>query len=275
MKPFNHLIILCFTALIVLNSCRSTRKIGQVIAAKDSVTVKTVVPTNQDSINTLNLLARKIKTNKIDFKTFSAKIKIDYEDNSKGRTPDLVANVKMIKDSVIWMSISATILNIEAFRIFITKDSVILMDKQNKEVSYRSLDYLQEITQIPFDLYTLQDFILGNPVFLDSNYLGYKKTPNAYLVNSNGIFFKHLLTLDVDTYLVQHSKLDDVDDSRNRTADVTYDAYENTIGKPFALLREITILEKSKIDIKMKYKSYEFNKDLTITFNVPKNYKRR
>lgn len=269
-------IVFLFCSLVIFTlSCKSTRKISAVIAPKDTAVVVLAPPTNEDSINTIKLIADKIALNRIDFKTFNAKIKIDYEDNSKDRIPDLVANVRMIKDSVIWVSISATILNIEAFRILIKKDSIILMNVQEKEVRYRSLDHLQEITQIPFDFYTLQDLILGNPIFLDSTYLGYKKTNNAYLINANGMYFKHLVTLALDSYLIMHSKLDDIDESRSRTADVTYGSYESALGKQFATEREITIAEKSKIDIKMKYKTYEFNKDLTVTFKVPKNYKRR
>ena len=64
----------------------------------------------------------------IDFRSFSAKIKLDIED-SKGKKPDLLANVRMIKDSAIWISISATILNVEVFRVIYTKDSVILLNK--------------------------------------------------------------------------------------------------------------------------------------------------
>ena len=90
-----------------------------------------------------------------------------------------------------------------------------------------------------------------------------------------GKYFKHLLTLNKDDRLVVHSKLDDVDVNRNRTADITYGEYENNNGLPFSTFREITVSEKNKLDIHLNFKQYEFNKDLTITFNIPANYKRR
>ncbi len=38
--------------------------------------------------------------------------------------------------------------------------------------------------------------------------------------------FKHLLTIHAADYLVQHSKLDDVNTIRGRSANVTYGDYE-------------------------------------------------
>ncbi len=64
------------------------------------------------------------------------------------------------------MSLSATFLNIEVYRVLIMKDSVILLNKQQKEVQFRSLDYLQEVIQIPFDYKTIEDLLIGNPVFV-------------------------------------------------------------------------------------------------------------
>ena len=137
---------------------------------------------------------RKPEHNYIDFKTFSAKIKVEYQD-SKGKQPDVTAIVRIIKDSAIWISLTASILNIEVYRVLITKDSVILLNKQEKEVQYRSLDYLQEVTEIPFDYKTLQDLLIGNPVFIDSNIVYYKKTDDQILFSMVGGYFKHLLTL--------------------------------------------------------------------------------
>ena len=59
--------------------------------------------------------------------------------------------------------------------MLIKKDSVILMNTRDKEVQYRSLDYLQEVTQIPFDFNTLQDLLIGNPIFFSDNSISYRR----------------------------------------------------------------------------------------------------
>jgi hypothetical protein len=265
---FFAFLLLCFAF-----SCRPTKKINSAMQQKrDTVAV---VLLNVDSIKEANKIAASLDSNRIDFKTFSAKIKIDYEDNSKGRTPDLIASLRIIKDSAIWMSVTATILNVEAFRMLITKDSIFLMDKQNKEATLRPIEHLQVLTGLPFDYFTLQDLFLGNPLFFDTKNFVMRKTSNAYLVSSTNNFFKHLLTIDAVNFTIVHSKLDDVDPLRSRTADITYDAYEKNDKINFATVRNVTISEKNRIDIQMKYKSYEFNKDLAITFKIPKNYTKK
>lgn len=259
---------------IVLFSCHTTRKvINKAIAHKDTATVVVVNHNAADSINAVNTAVNAMNAHHIDFKTFTAKVKVEYEDN-KGKKPELTANIKIVKDSAMWISITATFLAVEVFRVYITPDSVILLNKQEKEVQYRSLDYLQDITEIPFDFKTLQDLLVGNPIFMDSNIVSYKKADDKILISTVGQYFKNLLTLSADNYDVLHSKLDDVDVSRNRTADITYSDFENKNGIEFSTYREITVSEKNKLDIRLNFKQYEFNKELSISFNVPKNYKR-
>lgn len=256
-------------------SCRTVKQINKVIAPKDTTAVNKADQTKADSLLMISNTITGLNKNYIDFRTFNAKIKVDYQDN-KGKQPDVTAIVRIVKDSAIWVSLTASILNIEIYRVLVKKDSVILLNKQEKVVQYHSLDYLQEVTQIPFDYKTLQDLLVGNPIFLDSsNIVSYKKTENQVLLMSVGLFFKHLLTLSPDDNVLQHSKLDDVDMARNRTADITYSEYENKNGYNFSTNREITVSEKNKLDISLKFKQYEFNKELSVSFNIPKNYIRK
>lgn len=260
--------------MLVTFSCRTVKQINKAISPKDTVSVIIPDQTNADSLLMIKNTIDNLNKNYIDFKTFNAKIKVEYQD-SKGKQPDVTAIVRIIKDSTIWVSLTASFLNIEIYRVLITKDSVILLNKQDREVQYRSLDYLQEVTEIPFDYNTLQDLLIGNPVFMDSNVVYYKKTENQVLLSTVGKFFKNLLSLSDDNYRLMHSKLDDVDMARNRTADLTYNDYESKSGFNFSTYREITVSEKNKLDIRLNFKQYEFNKDLSVSFNIPKNYTRK
>jgi hypothetical protein len=90
-----------------------------------------------------------------------------------------------------------------------------------------------------------------------------------------GKIFKHLITLNNSNFEVTHSKLDDIDSLRNRTADITYEDYEKAGDFSFSTKRKITIAEKSKLDINLDFKNYNFNKPQDYPFNIPKNYKQR
>jgi hypothetical protein len=172
------------------------------------------------------------------------------------------------------MSLSATFLNIEVYRVLITKQNVILLNKQAKEVQYRTLDYLQDVTHIPFDFKTVQDLLIGNPVFFNEQNATFRKLENFLLISSVGEDFKNLLTLNADNGQLLHSKLDDVDLAHNRTADITYADYINTYGHWFATSRQVIVTEKNKLDIRMDFKQIEFNKELSVAFTIPKNYKK-
>jgi hypothetical protein len=262
-----------FVLIFFLFSCRSTQKINKAISPKEQATILTRKELD-DSIKMVSDIFIKFKQREIDFKSFSAKIKVESS-GSNGKNPDLTAVVKIIKDSAIWISLSATILNVEVYRALITKDSVILLDKREKEVSYRSLDYLQEVTKIPFDFYTLQNLIVGNPIFISDSIIAFRKNDNNILISTVDEYFKNLLTISGESKILLHSKMDDIDISRSRTADITYDDYQTSDGYLFSTDRTISVSEKTKLDISLNFKQFEFNKELSVVFNVPKNYTRK
>jgi hypothetical protein len=258
----------------LLGSCRSTRNIQTAITKKDTVAAANV-PSNATKNDTFQLvknILNRIDSNRIDFRTFSAKISVDYT-GSDGKKYDVNANVRMYKDSAIWIAVNA-LLGIDAMRLFITKDSVKLLDKLNKTYTARSVDYLQEVTSLPLNLQILQDLIIGNPVFLDSNIVYYSVNNSQVALLSLGELFKNLITLNESDKILLHSKLDDTDPARNRTADLTYSDYESKKGVPFSTRRRIVVTEKNRLDIKLDFKQYDFNQEVSFPFSVPKNYER-
>jgi len=269
-----YLIILFGAATCLFCSCQSTKKIQTAITPKDTVAVVTVPFINhkEDSVNFIKENYSHIISNRISFTTFSAKIDVDYED-AEGKKNNVNAHVRMYKDSVIWVVITGA-LGFEGLRAYITPDSVKLLDKQNKNYIARSVSFLQEVTELPLDLASLQDLLIGNPVFLDSNIVSYSKSADAISMLSNGEFFKNLFTFGETDKLIQSSKLDDLEDLKNRTCYLTYNDYENKKGVNFSTKRDINVAEKKRLDIKLNFKQYDFNETLSFPFSVPKNYKR-
>ena len=269
------LLVLAVAASLLSSSCRTARKIQTAIARKDTIAVPPIAITDNpkaDSIAFIKENYNRIISNRINFTTFSGKIDVDYTD-ADGKKYNVTAHVRMYKDSVIWISVTA-ILGIEGLRAYITKDSVKLLNKQDKIYTARSVSYLQEVTALPLDLSSLQDLLLGNPVFLDSNIISYSLTPSTISLQSNGSFFKNLFTIGLTNKLVQSSKLDDRDELRSRTCYLTYEDYDQKNGLSFSTKRNITVSEKKKLDIVLDYRQYGFNETLSFPFNVPKNYKR-
>lgn len=256
-------------------ACKSVKKVQIVNAA---ISKKETAPTivikeveRVDSAAIVRDIMGKVVKMKIDFTTFNAKLKIDYEGQETSQK--VTGYLSIQKDSVIYVTISVPIIGVVA-QVLVTKDSFLFIKPKSKTIERHSINYLQESTQIPFDFSTLQDVIIGNPVFLSNNIVSYKSTSQQLLVFMVGKMFKHLITLDNTDFKPTHSKLDDIDPLQNRTCDITFSQYETKGDVQFATYRSISVSQKSKLDIYLNFKDYNFNEPLNYAFTVPKNYKR-
>ena len=260
---------LFFLVVVVISivSCRSTKHITNVIAKKDSAVV-VLNPEESDSAKSVQATLSKIKGKKINFNTFSSKVKVEYNDDNNRRL-DFNAFIRMKKDSAIWVSIIAAF-NIEAFRVMITPDSLIILDKINRTTQKRSLAYLEKITKVPFDYTTLEDLILGNPVYLANSVVSYADQGERVSMSTLGDVFKHYITVGKSDLNLLFSKLDDVDITRSRTANLAYSDYATSGPWMFAGVRKISLSEKTKLDVNLEFKQVEFDVPMTLPFRYPK-----
>lgn len=257
-------------------ACRPRKVVTPIrtaIGKKD--TVQTVIIKETpivDSIAIVKDMMSKVMHHKIDFFSFNAKIKAEYE--SADESQNVTAYLSILKDSVMFIQLKG-FLGIIGLQAKITKDSITIVNKvQDKYVQQRAISYLQEVTQIPFTFTTLQNLLIGNPIFIDSNIVSYRNTSdNKLIVLIIGSVFKNLLTIDNDSYLIIHSKLDDVNINRNRTCDITLSNYTLDNGISFSTSRSIAVSEKSKLRVNLEFKEYTFNEPLKYIFSIPKNYK--
>lgn len=268
---FKWMMVLGIVAFIV--GCRSTKKIQTAITKKDTVEVVKLPDENlhDDSVKFIAQAFDSIAKNIINFNTFSGKIKVNFEDKD-GKRNDFTAYIRLRKDSVLWIKIDA-LLGIEAFRILITPDSVKVINKLDKVYQLRSVSYLQDITHLPFTFTELQNLLMGNPIYLDSNIVSFKKEEKTISFYMIGTIFRQMLTVNKDDFTLENSKLDDADIARSRTCLVIYHDYEKKNNIRFSTFRKLTITEKNKLDIEMEYKQYNFNEPLGYPFTIPKNYK--
>lgn len=260
---------------ILAFGCKPVKKVQTIsvaIGKKDTIQPIVIQEVEKvDSAAIVGEIMAKVVKKKIDFTTFNAKIKVDYEGQETSQ--HVTAYLSMKKDSIILLKVVGP-LGIVGLQVQITKDSVLVMNKLDKTVKFSSINYLQETTQIPFDFFTLQDVIIGNPIFITNNIISYKTTNQELLVFMTGKLFKHLLTLDNVDFKPLHSKLDDIDALQNRTCDITFSNYEIMSAIQFATFRSISVSQKSKLDIYLNFKDYKFNEPLNYSFSIPKNYKR-
>ncbi len=277
------LFLILVTGLTVagISSCRSTKKITKAINKNDSASrrivttdsPRTVEDMHADSVKFMKSLYDHLQATRVNCNTFSAKMKVHYE-GSDGKNYEFNAFLRLEKDKAIWVSINA-VLGIEAFRLLITPDSVKVLNKLDKVYQLRSVGYLKEISHLPFDFHTVQDLLLGNAIYVDSNLVYYHKDDKGISLLSVGNLFRNYITLNKNDLTIMHDKLDDVDRMRSRSCDLIYGDYEKRDTLLFSTYRKIAVAEKTRLDIELTYKQYSFNEPLSMPFTIPKNYKRK
>jgi hypothetical protein len=266
--------VIIMTWLLSGVSCKSAKTIQTAINKKDTATLYTLSHPDIDSAAIIEKISNKLKEREIQFNTFSSRIKVDYTDQS-GKSQSATALIRLQKDSIMWVSLTGT-LGVEGFRAIIRPDSVWVMDKLEKTISRRSTAFLQEITNLPLDFEALQDIVVGNPVYFSENKIvSYRTEANTISALSIGDYFKHLLTIDTLSNQLLRSKIDDIDATRNRTCFIGFDAYANAQGRSLSTKREISVTEKTNLNVKLDFKQYAFDETLTFPFNIPKNYREK
>lgn len=259
-----YLPVIFFTA-IVFTSCSTQRK-TQTPPDQPQTPDTAVAETLETMSSVLNNM------NSINYNTFSGKIDVSYKDN-KGKNYNFDVKLNMKKDELVWLSATGP-LGIEVVRALITKDSVKILNKLEKTYTLSSIGFIQDQLGLPVDLVTMQDLLIGNPVFIDRGSSSYVMEGGNILISSQTRHFRNLLTLLMPGYMPVTSKLEDVDAARNRSAELTYSDYKPQGEKQFSETRKIKVKHKTDIDLDLKYKSYTFNGAVSNPFTVPSGYKK-
>jgi hypothetical protein len=154
MSKFNHALVtlplLFLFALIFLVSCSTQRKIIK-------------APLKEEGVD---YLFKKLKEHELQYAWLTAKFSAEYK--NKGQKNSFNGNIRIRKDSVIWLSFSPA-LGIEVFRIMLTQDSVKFINRMNNTYFTGDYNFVNHYlnTNIDFDL--LQSFLTGNDLSFYEN----------------------------------------------------------------------------------------------------------
>lgn len=213
-----------------------------------------------------------IKINEIDFDYFTGKLKIDFDGEKRLSG---VANLRMRKDSIIWISLSPG-LGVEVARILISKHSIEVLDKFNKK--YIVTDFEKLTKKFGFDInYSLiESIFLGNLVTpyaaekltrVENAFQYEQQIGNYHIINSIGT-----KTMKLEKFQVQ-------DSVSKSSVLVTYEGFQLVEDQilPFniaaKLFKEPSNVASTRLDL--EYSKAEIaKKPLKFPFNVPQKYTR-
>ncbi len=160
-----RLLTIVFCTLLILSSCSSARK-AKKAAAKNAELGQLISKTLQEQA----FLPEVFKT----------KAKIRYA--SPAFSQNFSVDIRMRKDSLIWMTAYPNLVKIPVGYALITPDSVKVIDRLNKRAYLKDIAYAEQLLGYPVDFYSLQNIILGNMPLTPSHHprTKYNKDLNEY-----------------------------------------------------------------------------------------------
>lgn len=248
-------------SLLLLTSCHTSRKLTQGDTAN-----------RQLKKRSSKFLVKQLATKELDVEWLSARARINFKDAAQTR--NFTANIRMRKDSVIWMNVKK--LNVEAFRILITTDSIYVIDRLEKEYYIKDLKLVEEKFNFPGQFQALQTAILGNSYFFDNQKLAATISNQQYqLTGDNTVRTRSDYFLNGQSYALEKMSFFDVE--RDRKLTVSLDAYAPVLEAAFQFAYDREFLVESEetgnARIKMELSKVELNVPKSIKFSISSRYK--
>jgi len=226
-------------------------------------------------VPTLRVPPPSIEIQEIDFEYFHGKARLNFRDNTKER--EVKANIRIRKDSVIWMNFSVA--GVTGGKALINKDSITILSSLNKE--YYVFDYGELSRRFSFniDYQVVQSAMLGNLMVgrgPDDEIMQEEKF-NRLTQKQSTVSIKNLI--NKDTKKLELVEL--TESSTNNVLKLDYSDFQPVGDKLFPFKGVIDILYKAATGLVNNTIVFEYSKaevgdrELRFPFNIPKRYDRR
>jgi hypothetical protein len=191
---------------------------------------------------------------KFDFEYLQAKSKIRF--SSSDRNLSSSASIRMRKDSIIWVSVSP-IFGIEAARGFISQDTIVFMDRVNKDVYRYNYESLSNALNFEINFEMVQSIILGNQVFdfkSEDNFS--KRAGELKIGQTRGRF-------DLETFAssknrkVKNVKVQEIPDGSRM--EIIFSAFNIVANQAFPFNTNFSMSKNDKVVIECVSKSIQFS----------------
>lgn len=206
----------------------------------------------------------------LSFSTFSGKAKCHYA--GMGQKQEFTAHIRIQRDKVIWINVTSFLINVA--RIYITPDSIQLVNHLQREAHKMHISQANKLLPAPIDFNTMQNLIIGNAL-----------SPSGIAVAAKD--FGGSLSVQVeDPNVIQQLAYNKTDSTlrslQMRTRDartegmIQYGNYEVVTGRRFATSRAINLSNEGEpFYLDMNFNGAAFDEDVEMPFSIPKNYEQK
>ncbi len=211
----------------------------------------------------------------INFDYFQGKARMVLKDGSKER--DVKANIRIRKDSVIWMTFS--VIGVQGGKALINKDSITVVSNLDKE--YYVFEYAELSKRFNFEInyQVVQAAMLGNLIMDRSDDDQIEQQVSTFLLK------QHSGTVDVVNFVnaasMKIEKVDMKETDSNNSLVINYSNFQPLQDRAFPYNGTISLVYKTVAGLLNTTIIFEYNKaevgdkELKFPFNIPKKYARR
>ena len=206
---------------------------------------------------------------KIEFTTMSAKAKMHYEGGDKSL--DFVANIRMHKDSIIWVSVTVAGI-VQVARAIITPDSFKAVLYTEKEAYEGPISLAHKILPEGINFYSLQNLLIGNPILRNQEAISATQDSENWIIRFvEKNYIEQVQYKRSDSSLYSNQLLMQGSGNQSLTHLLSNFGLVNNLN--IATDRKLSIVtDTSTMLVDMNYSNITINSELTYPFSIPKNY---
>lgn len=197
-----------------------------------------------------------------------------------GNKQSFKADIRIIRDSVIWIELSDPVLGIKAGRGILMRDSIAFVNKIERTYMAGSVDHFSEMLRTYIDFDIIQNLLLGEPMRevtgKDKMHVELlEKLYGLYIMPKEDPLFLHTLPnyyLEIEPTTFKVLKQEAVDGVRRINA--TYEGYQASGDNLFPGSLKMVLAFDNVITLQLKYLTIKTGDPVRVPFSINSKYKR-
>ncbi len=257
-KSYIKLLAICF--LLFTFSCKARKQLVVKQVAIDSA-IKPV-DTKKNKLDA-------IRAGQTIFNSFSGKARSVL--NIDGSSNDVTLNIRIKRDEKIWISITA-IAGIEAARVLITPDSILIINRLQSIYVKQPFSYINSVAGNQVNYKTIESLLVGNaiPELLNEN-ADIKTSPDSIVLTGNLQDLAYKLVVGPGMHVTQTNLNDQ---NAAQSLQVTNRSFIQAGARVIPSQIDITsIVKDKKIQVNLHYIKTDFDQPQEYPFSIPARYK--
>lgn len=216
-----------------------------------------------ENITSKNNIKTKVNESNIAPNWLSINSKINIE--KEGKNTVINANIRIKKDSVIWISLKAP-LGIEVLRSMITPDSIYFMSRMDKTYFIKPISHLKEVLKTEINFFQFQQILFSSPDITNHEL--------KLSFNKEG---KHVLSSDKNTYTInKFFRIEKMSVSNQNSHQLIINFnkhnYFDEVKSYYPQNIDIKVISNENFAASIDFSKIVFNKKSSLSFKIPSSY---